>query len=65
MEKSLQQMLEESKYTVVLSGFGMLVESGYPGLRDGDESYEIEQKYGYSTEEIFHSSFYNTRKPRQ
>lgn len=40
----------------------MLVESGYPGLRDGDESYEIEQKYGYSTEEIFHSSFYNTRK---
>lgn len=60
--KSLKQILEESRYTVVLSGFGMLLENGYPALRDGEESYEIEEKYGYSMEEIFHSAFYSTRK---
>lgn len=52
------QILKKSRYTVALSGFGMLVESGYPAIRDGGESYDIEQKYGYSTEEIFSSSFF-------
>lgn len=61
-EDSLRKILEASSYTVALSGFGMLTESGYPALRDGDESYDIEKKYGYSMEEIFHSSFYSTRK---
>ncbi|MEF9944957.1 MAG: Sir2 family NAD-dependent protein deacetylase [Lachnospiraceae bacterium] len=61
-ENGLCQLLQESKYTVVLSGFGMLIESGYPALRDGEESYDVEQKYGYSTEEIFHSEFFSTRK---
>lgn len=61
-EDSLRKILKSSHYTVALSGFGMLIESGYPALRDGDESYEIEEKYGYSMEEIFHSSFYSTRK---
>lgn len=61
-EKNLYQILRESTYTVVLSGAGMLAESGYPLLRDGDESYDIEQKYGYSFEEIFSSSFYSARK---
>ena len=55
-------MLEESKYTVAMSGIEMLLENGYPGLRDGEESYEIEQKYGYSAEEILSSAFYATRK---
>ena len=58
------QILKKSRYTVALSGFGMLVESGYPAIRDGGESYDIEQKYGYSTEEIFSSSFFSTRKPQ-
>lgn len=39
----------------------MLYESGYPAIRDGEESYEIEQKYGYSTDELFSSLFYSTR----
>ncbi|BDF34387.1 NAD-dependent protein deacetylase [Lachnospiraceae bacterium] len=60
--KTLLAMLKESRHTTVLSGFGMLLESGYPAIRDGDESYEIEQRYGYSVEEIFSSSFYSTRK---
>ena len=56
------KILTESRYTTVLSGFGMLLESGYPSIRDGDVSYDIEQKYGYSMEEMFSSAFYSTRK---
>ena len=52
-EKNMLQILKDSRYTVVLSGAGLMVESGYPLLRDGKESYEIEEKYGYSFEEIF------------
>lgn len=62
MVSSLKQMLEQSEYTVVLSGHGMSIENGYPAIRDGDESYDIEEKYGYSAEEIFSSAFYSTRK---
>lgn len=62
--KGLVQMLRESRYTTVLSGFGMLLESGYPAIRDGETSYEIEEKYGYSPEEILSSSFLSTRTER-
>ncbi len=62
LEGSLLQILQNSRYTTVLSGFGMLLESGYPALRDGEPSYDIEQKYGYSMEEMFSSAFYSTRK---
>ena len=47
--KTLLDILKESRYTTVLSGFGMLLESGYPAIRDGDESYDVELKYGYSS----------------
>ena len=56
------KILKESRYTTALSGFAMLLESGYPSIRDGDVSYDIEQKYGYSMEEMFSSAFYSTRK---
>lgn len=61
-EKNMLRILEKSRYTVVLSGIGMMQESGYPLLRDGEESYDIEEKYGYSFEEIFNSGFYSARK---
>lgn len=64
LEGNLLQILRESKYTTVLSGFGMLLESGYPAIRDGEVSYDIEQKYGYSMEEMFSSAFYSTRKEK-
>lgn len=60
--ENILQMLEDSKYTVAMSGSEMLLEDGYPGMRDGDESYDIEQKYGYSVEELLSSVFYATRK---
>lgn len=59
---NILQMLKESQYTVAMSGIEMLLENGYPGLRDGAVSYDIEQKYGYSVEEIMSSAFYATRK---
>ncbi len=61
-EKNMLHVLKQSRYTVVLSGVELLRENGYPLLRDGDESYEIEKEYGYSFEEIFSSGFYSARK---
>lgn len=60
--EALKKILEDSTYTTCLSGYRMLEESGYPAIRDGFESYDIEEKYGSSMEEIFSSSFYSTRK---
>ncbi|MDD3360085.1 MAG: NAD-dependent deacetylase [Hespellia sp.] len=61
LEKGLIETIRESEYTVVLSGQGMVCESGYPALRDDEESYEIEEKYGYSVEELYSSAIFNTR----
>lgn len=62
LNNTILQMLETSKYTVAMSGIEMLHENGYSGLRDGEEAYDIEQKYGYSAEEILSSTFFATRK---
>ena len=40
-EKNILQVLRESRYTVVLSGVELMKESGYPLLRDGDESLSL------------------------
>ena len=32
LERTLLQMLKESRYTTVLSGYEMLLENGYPGV---------------------------------
>lgn len=61
-EKNILRILQKSRSTVVLSGAGLMAESGYPLLRDGEVSYEIEEQYGYSFEEIFSSAFYAARK---
>lgn len=50
-----------SAYTVALCGSGMMEEGGFFAIKAGDRAYEIEQKYGYSTEEIFTSGFYTAR----
>ena len=61
-ERNILQIRRDSRYTVILSGSCLMMESGYPLLRDGVESYEIEEKYGYSYEEMLSSSFYSARK---
>lgn len=58
---TLRRILDGSAYTVALCGSGMMEEGGFFAIKAGDRAYEIEQKYGYSTEEIFTSSFYTAR----
>lgn len=56
-----REILDKSSYTVALCGSGMTEEAGVLGMKNPDKAYDIEIKYGYSVEEIFSSSFYNTR----
>lgn len=58
----LMDILKKSRYTVVLSGNGMVLESDYKLIRDSQESYDIERKYKYSPEELFSSALFSTRK---
>lgn len=57
----LKRHLYNSNYCVCLLGKGLDYESGIANIRDDDDSYEIEDKYGYSLEEIFSYSFLSTK----
>lgn len=57
----LRDLLNQSNYTVALCGSGMTAESGFIGIKKPERAYEIEAVYGASPEEIFSSSYYNTR----
>ena len=59
--KILQKTLNESRYTVVLCGSGMLEEQGILPLKSPERAYEIEEKYGVSPEYIFSDGYYSTR----
>lgn len=64
MEKkieSLKRILEESSYTVAIGGSGMMEEGGYLGVKFQERAYDIEEKYGVSPEDLFSSSYFNTR----
>ena len=58
----LNDIINNSEYTVCIIGSGMQVENGYPSMHESDWAYEMEMKYGDSPEEIFNTSFYSTRK---
>ncbi len=57
----LKRHLYNSKYCVCLLGKGLDYESGIVNIRDDDDSYDIEENYGHSFEEIFSYPFLNTR----
>lgn len=59
--EKLRNILHNSEYLVCLCGIQTSELNGYPALWDGDKAYDIEDAYGYSTEEIFNSSFFATR----
>ena len=51
MEKriaTLRRILDDSAYTVMLCGSGMMEEGGYRGIKNADRAYDIEKKYGFS-----------------
>lgn len=57
----LKKIINDSSYTVMLGGSGMMKEGGYQGLKSPEQAYETEKKYGLSPEDIFTTVFYNNR----
>ncbi len=57
----LQKILDNSRYTVALCGSGMMEEGGFIGVKKQEKAYAIEEKYGYCSDELYTSGFYNTR----
>ncbi len=54
-------MIKDHDRIVCLMGVGMGIEAGLPNLWGNDIAYMVEEKYGYSPEEMFTATFYNTR----
>ncbi len=50
-----------SSYLVCLQGHNASTDCGCIDYRDSNVAYDMEEKYGYSPEEMFHASFYNAR----
>lgn len=57
----LRAAIERSCYIVCLMGVHVSAQCGCTNYRDEHDAYEIEAKYGHSPEEMFNTSFYNTR----
>lgn len=59
--EQLKKMIEESDNIVVLGGVRMEEECGINSVRMENVAYEVEQKYGYSPEEILTPGFLQNR----
>lgn len=57
----LKRMIENSRHLVCLEGIHISENCGCMNYRGEKDTYCIESKYGYSPEEMFHASFFNTR----
>ncbi len=57
----LKRHLYNSKYCVCLLGKGLDYEAGIINIRDDNDSYDIEENYGHSIEEILSYPFLSTR----
>ena len=57
--EKIRNILEESKNIVLVSGSEVANEAGFNGLRAEHIVYDIEEKYGYSGEEIVTSQIYS------
>ena len=57
----IRKKIKDSQNIVAVIGIEMLVEGGGSDLDSNDENYRIEKTYGYSTEDILSSSFYNAK----
>ena len=56
----LEETIRTSKYLVCLAGMEFMREQNVAYHRDSDESYRIEEKYGYSPEELFSCLLYTS-----
>lgn len=57
----LKKAIQNHNNIVFLSGIGCTRELGIPHYTDAEQAYEAEKNYRYSPEDIFSSTFYNTR----
>lgn len=57
----LKKVIDRSQYLVCLMGVSISSQCGCTNYRDESDSYEIEDKYGYSPDEMFNATFYNVR----
>ncbi|HIQ96346.1 MAG TPA: NAD-dependent deacetylase [Candidatus Limivivens merdigallinarum] len=53
--------ITNAEYVVCLTGLNMIRELGMRHYKDLDKAYEVEQKYGYSPEELYTAQCFNTR----
>ena len=58
---TLKNAIDTGGRIVCLLGMNVSSDAGCFDYRDSDNAYAIETNYGYSPEEIFSASFYNTR----
>ena len=59
--EKIKKILAESSNIVVLSGLNVMRETGLNGVRAEHIAYDIEEKYGYSNDEIVSSAFFARR----
>ena len=57
----LRNVVDRSKYMVCLFGVGIGSGCGCTNYRNEEDAYDIEAKYGYSPDEMFNVTFFNTR----
>lgn len=57
----MKEIIKNSSNIVVLSGLNVMHETGLNGVRAEHIAYEIEEKYGYSNDEIVSSAFFSRR----
>ena len=59
--KAMRKLTRESDHIVLISGLGVARAAGLNGVRAEHIAYDIEQKYGYSNDEIISSMFLSKR----
>lgn len=59
--KTMKELIEKSDNVVLVSGLEVVKEAGLNGVRAEHIAYDIEQKFGYSNDEIISSMFLSKR----
>ena len=59
--QNIENAIRESRHIVCLLGRNTAADCGCFNYQDSISAYAVETNYGYSPEEIFSASFYNTR----
>lgn len=59
--QAMRKAIQNSQYLVCLQGISLGEDCGCMNYRKNPDAYDVEIKYGYSPEEMFSSTFYNTR----